>query len=102
VLPDPGAVMSGDQIAGYSALEFRDPGLYSVAGYSGVEVLVRTLQEASSWDATEAGQAARDMSVDTLIGNVSYNSSGALAKPRVYFFQVSGGQYGQVLASVVR
>jgi ABC-type branched-subunit amino acid transport system substrate-binding protein len=93
--------MSEGQRTNYESLEFREPGLYSVAGYSGVEVLVQALQQANSWDATEAGQAARDLSVDTLIGNVSYDPGGGLAKSRVYFFQVNGLQYGQVLASIV-
>jgi len=102
VLPDPKAVMGGSQLAAYASMEFREPGLYSVAGYSGVEVLARAFERANSWDATAAGRAARDLNVDTLIGNVSYDAQGKLAKPRIYFFQVSGGRYGQALASIVR
>ena len=98
VLPDPTGVMSASQLARYSSLEFREPGLYSVAGYSGVELVVKASEKASSWDATAAGQAARDLDVDTLVGNVSYDSAGELTAPRIYFFRVGGGRFGQALA----
>ncbi len=93
-LPDPTTVLSLAQLVNFSALEGRDPEFYTVAGYSGVEFIVGAYQaEGTLEDAEKAALNARQTSINTLLGEISFDAQGDLKQPKVHFFQVEGHQF---------
>ena len=101
VLPDPAAVMSSEQLANYAALEFREAELYSVAGYSGLEVIVQAFQQAGALDASQAADAARQTKIKTLMGEVSYDTQGNLLETKIHFLQVQSHRFKESFDQVV-
>jgi len=88
VLPDPAKVMVSGQLAQYADLEGRIPEPHSVAGYAGVEFIVRGYEKAGTLDANQAAAKTRQAKIKTLMGEVEFNAQGRLQRPKIHFFQV--------------
>ncbi|KPL23759.1 MAG: hypothetical protein AMJ93_03940 [Anaerolineae bacterium SM23_84] len=82
----------------YQALEARNPGTYSVAGYSAMQVIAEGIKKAGSFNAAQVAEAIRNLDLETLVGRVSYNAVGDLEEQRIYIFQVRDGDFVQVHA----
>ncbi len=101
VLPDPGTVLGSNQLASYEALEGRAAEFYTVAGYSGVEFIVRAFEAASALDANKAATQARQKRIKTVIGEVSFDKNGYLQKSKIHFFRVQGRMFKESFARQV-
>ncbi len=82
----------------YQELEARNPGTYSVAGYSAMQVIAEGIKKAGSFNAAQVAEAIRNLDLETLVGRVSYNAVGDLEEQRIYIFQVRDGDFEQVHA----
>jgi branched-chain amino acid transport system substrate-binding protein len=97
ITPDPKVVASKDWWNAYQKLESRNPGTYSIAGYSAMMVLAEGAKRAKSLDATAISNALRQGPLSTLVGSLSYDDKGDLKDQRVYIFQVRNNDFQQVL-----
>jgi len=96
ITPDPKVVADEKWWRAYQAVESRNPGTYSIAGYSAMTVMARGVAHARSLDAAAISQALREIDISTLIGPVKYDDKGDLTDQRVYIFQVRDGDFVQV------
>lgn len=96
ISPDPRAVATPAWLNEYQVLEARNPGIDSTTGYSAADVLLAGVLKASSADGKAIAQAIHGLTLKTLVGNVSYDSSGDLKEQKVYIFQVQSGKFTQV------
>ncbi|HSJ57952.1 MAG TPA: branched-chain amino acid ABC transporter substrate-binding protein, partial [Anaerolineae bacterium] len=95
--PQPAAAVDDTWIKEYQAVEYRNPDTYSINGFSAMEVLAKAVEEAGSLDAGDVANALRSIAkVDTPMGDLSYDDNGDLENPRIYIFQVQGGDWMQV------
>ncbi len=98
ITPDPKLVADKKWWADYQQLETRNPGTYSVAGYSAMDVIAAGVKKANTFDASKVAEAIRNLDFQTLVGQVRYNAAGDLQQPRVYIFQVKNGEFAQLSA----
>ena len=96
ITPDPKVVANKDWWNAYQKLESRNPGTYSIAGYSAMAVLAEGAKRAKSLDSTAIGNALRSGELTALVGPVAYDDKGDLKQQRVYIFQVRNGDFVQV------
>jgi branched-chain amino acid transport system substrate-binding protein len=82
----------------YQELEARNPGTYSIAGYSAMEVIAEGVKKAGTFSASQVAEAIRNLDFQSLVGRISYNAAGDLREQRVYIFQVRDGDFSQVAA----
>lgn len=94
--PSPMTAADQQWIKAYQEVEYRNPDTYSVNGYSAMNVLVEGVKRAKSLNAADVANAIRSLTVDTLLGRVSYEEDGDLKDPTIYIFQVREGQFVQV------
>jgi branched-chain amino acid transport system substrate-binding protein len=95
--PRPEAVVDETWIREYQAVEYRNPDTYSINGYAAMEVIAEGAREAGSIEAGEVAGAIRSLvSVETPMGNLSYDTEGDLEEQRIYIFQVQQGDWLQV------
>ena len=98
ITPDPKIVADKKWWADYQQLETRNPGTYSVAGYSAMDVIAAGIKKANTFDASKVADAIRGLDLQTLVGEVRYNAAGDLQQPKVYIFQVKDGEFTQLSA----
>jgi len=96
ITPDPKVVTDSKWWSEYQKLETRNPGTYSVAGYSAMAVIAEGVKKAGSFDAAKVSAAIHNLDFSTLVGHVSYNNAGDLKEQKVYIFQVKNGEFTQV------
>ena len=77
----------------YQVLENRNPGTYSIAGYSAMSVIAEGVKAAKSLDADRIAEAIRRLDFTSLVGHVAYDDRGDLRDQRVYIFQVQNGDF---------
>ncbi len=82
----------------YQELEARNPGTYSIAGYSAMEVIAEGVKKAGTLNASQVAQAIRNLDFQSLVGRINYNSAGDLREQKVYIFQVKDGDFVQLSA----
>jgi branched-chain amino acid transport system substrate-binding protein len=97
ITPDPKAVADDDWWRAYQVIEARNPGTYSVAGYSAMMALAEGVRQAKSLEAGAVSQALRQLDLKTLVGQIRYDDHGDLLTQQVYIFRVEGGEFVQVL-----
>ena len=100
ITPDPKLVTDEDWWRAYQELEARNPGTYSIAGYSAMTVIAEGAKLAKSLDAAAIGSALRQIDLGTLVGAVRYDHKGDLTEQRVYIFQIRDGEFVQVRPKV--
>lgn len=96
ISPDPKMVADEAWWKAYQAVEYRNPGTYSAAGYSALEVMAEGARRARSLDGRQVAEAIRQLDFKTLIGPVRYTPQGDLTEQKIYIFQVKNGQFVQV------
>jgi len=94
--PSPATAVDERWVKAYQAVEYRNPDTYSINGYAAMTVLAEAARRASSIAGERLAQALRDVQADTVIGPISYDENGDLRDPRVFIFQVKGGEFVQV------
>ena len=96
ITPDARVVADQQWWKDYQAVESRNPGTYSAAGFSALNVISEAAKKANTLDGRRLADAARGLDLQTLVGKVRYQATGDLAEPQVYIFQVKGGVYQQI------
>ncbi len=96
ITPDARAVADSQWWKDYQAVESRNPGTYSAAGYSALMVMSEAAKKANALNGRQAADAARSLDLTTLVGKIHYQASGDVADPQVYIFQVKDGVYQQI------
>jgi len=96
ITPDPKVVAKAEWWEAYRKVESRNPGTYSIAGYSAMTVLAEATRKANRLDSAAIAQAMRSTDFSALIGPVRYDDNGDLQEQRIYIFQVRDGEFVQV------
>ena len=96
ISPDPKMVADEAWWKAYQAVEYRNPGTYSAAGYSALAVMAEGARRANSLDGRKVADAIRNLDFKTLIGQVQYNPNGDLKTQKIYIFQVKDGEFVQM------
>lgn len=94
--PSPEQAVGEDWIKRYQDVEYRNPDTYSINGYSALRVLAEGVRTAGSFDANAVSEAIRSSTVDTPMGELSFQANGDLKDATVYIFQVQDGSFVQV------
>lgn len=94
--PDTRTVTDRQWLLQYQQLETRNPGTYSLAGYSAMTVLIEGAQKANSLDAAKIAAALRQGEFNTLVGEIRYDANGDLQDQRIFVFKVEQGEFVQV------
>jgi branched-chain amino acid transport system substrate-binding protein len=82
----------------YQELEARNPGTYSIAGYSAMEVIAEGIKKAGTFSASQVAEAIRNLDFQSLVGHIVYDAAGDLREQRVYIFQVKDQDFSPVSA----
>ena len=98
ITPDSDLVTDSKWREEYQELEARNPGTYSVAGYSAMEVLVEGVKKAGNLSAAQVAEAIRSLDLESLVGRISYDASGDLKEQTIYIFQVQNGEFVQAFS----
>jgi branched-chain amino acid transport system substrate-binding protein len=96
ITPDPRAVTDQAWWKEYQRLENRNPGTYSIAGYSAMTVLAEGAARAKSLRAADIELVLRSIDLKTLAGDIRFDAKGDLVDQRVYVFQVRDSEFVQV------
>jgi branched-chain amino acid transport system substrate-binding protein len=102
ITPDPKLVTDQQWWLEYQELETRNPGTYSIAGYSAMAVIAEGVKKAKSLETARVTDAIRSLDFDTLVGHISYDSVGDLREQHIYIFQVQDGSARWRLCAGVR
>jgi branched-chain amino acid transport system substrate-binding protein len=94
--PSPEQAVGQDWIRHYQEVEYRNPDTYSINGYSALRVLAEGVRAAGSFDATAVSEAIRSSTIDTPMGELSFQANGDLKDATVYIFQVQDNSFVQV------
>ena len=100
ITPDSRGVTDQAWLSAYQELEARNPGTYSVAGYSAMLVLAEGVKKAGSLDADAVAAALRGMEIKSPMGTISYDDRGDMQQQQIYIFQVRDGEFQQVKPAV--
>jgi len=98
ITPDPKLTTDDAWWKDYQELEARNPGTYSIAGYSAMEVIAEGVKKAGTFAASDVAAAIRNLDFQSLVGRVSYDAAGDLQEQTVYIFQVRDGEFYQIQA----
>lgn len=96
ITPDATAVSDVKWWQSYQAVENRNPGTYSTAGYSAMDVLTEAIRQAGSFESGKIVEAMHRLRYRTLVGEISYDLHGDLEKQNIYIFQVRQDKYEQI------
>ncbi len=96
ITPDPKAVTDASWWKAYQKLENRNPGTYSVAGFSAMLALAEGVKRARSLQVDAILQALRQLDLQTPVGRIRFDEKGDLVEQYVYIFQVRDGDFVQV------
>jgi len=96
VTPDSRAVADEQWWKDYQAVEKRNPGTYSVAGYAAMTVLAQGVERAKSLDGNRVAQALHEIHYSSLVGPIAYDERGDLKQQNIFIFQVQKGQFVQI------
>lgn len=98
ITPDPKLVADKKWWIEYQELEARNPGTYSIAGYSALDVISAGVKKAGTFEASKVAEAIRSLDFQSLVGRIRYDAKGDLTEQRVYIFQVKNGDFVQLSA----
>lgn len=96
ITPDPKAVTDEAWWKEYQKLENRNPGTYSIAGFSAMMVLAEGVKRARAFQAEAVIQTLQQIDLQTPAGRIRFDEKGDLVEQRVYIFQVRDGDFVQV------
>jgi len=95
ITPDPKVVADAQWWREYQEIESRNPGTYSIAGYSAMTVLAEGVKRAGSLDTAAISRALKQGELTTLVGKITYDERGDLENQQIYIFQVRDGEFVQ-------
>lgn len=98
ITPDPKVVADSQWWSEYQKLETRNPGTYSIAGYSAMAVIAEGVKKAGTLDAPEVSKAVHSLDFQSMVGHISFDNAGDLKEQKIYIFQVKNGDFTQVSA----
>ena len=98
ITPDPKVAADSKWWTEYQKLETRNPGTYSIAGYSAMAVIAEGVKRAGSFDISKLTASIRSLDFQSLVGHISYDPAGDLRDQKIYVFQVQKGDFAQVSA----
>jgi branched-chain amino acid transport system substrate-binding protein len=96
ITPDPKLVADKKWWTEYQELEARNPGTYSIPGYSAMEVISEGVKKAGSFEGSKVAEAIRSLDFQSLVGHIRYDAAGDLTEQRIYIFQVKNGDFVQI------
>jgi len=96
ITPDPKLVTDEKWWAEYQKVESRNPGTYSIPGYSALEVIAEGVKKAGTFDAIRVADAIRELNFDSLVGPITYDTAGDLVEQNIYIFRVQEGDFVQI------
>lgn len=94
--PSPRYVADEQWIEAYQVVEYRNPDTYSVNGYVAMQVLAAGVQHANALDSDRIADALRGEMLETMLGELSYESNGNLSSPKIWVYQVVNQEFEQV------
>lgn len=94
--PSPRNVADAKWFEAYQAVEYRNPDTYSVNGYVALQALADAVRDADSFERDDIAEALRDNSMDTLLGDLRFESDGDLVDPKIWIYQVQNDEFAQV------
>jgi branched-chain amino acid transport system substrate-binding protein len=94
--PSPWAAAGDDWIKAYQEVEYRNPDTYSLNGYTAMKVLLDGAEKAGDFGGQAVADAVRGLDFDSLLGHISYDSTGDLKDPTIYIFRVQNEEFVQV------
>lgn len=94
--PSPRNVADAQWFEAYQAVEYRNPDTYSVNGYVAMQALAAAVREADSFEREAVSAALRDNSIDTLLGDLTFEPDGDLVDPKIWIYQVQNEEFAQV------
>lgn len=94
--PSPRNVADAQWFEAYQAVEYRNPDTYSVNGYVAMQALAAAVSEADSFEREAVSAALRDNSIDTLLGDLTFEPDGDLVDPKIWIYQVQNEEFAQV------
>ncbi len=94
--PSPHNVADAKWFEAYQAVEYRNPDNFSINGYVAMQVLADGVQKANKLDASAIVQALHSGALNTLLNALTYEQDGDLANPKIWIYQVKGGEFQQV------
>ena len=86
--PTPPVAADERWINAYRALEFRDPGAYSINGYVAMQALAAGARAANSLQGEEIAKALREIEIETLLGPLRFGGNGEPVDPQVWIYRV--------------
>ncbi len=98
ITPDPKLAADSKWWADYQKLETRNPGTYSIAGYSAMAVIAEGIKKANSFDAARVAASIRNLDFQSLVGHISYDPAGDLKEQKIYVSQIKNGDFSQISA----
>jgi branched-chain amino acid transport system substrate-binding protein len=96
ITPDPKLATDAKWWKEYQQLEARNPGTYSIAGYSAMEVIAEGIKKAGTLNGARVADAIRELNIQSPVGQIAFDQTGDLREQRVYLFQVKDGDFVQV------
>ena len=96
ITPDPKTATDEKWWQAYQILENRNPGTYSIAGYSAMAVIAQGVKAARTFDSAQVANAIRNLDFTSLVGHVTYDDQGDLREQNVYIFRVENGDFLQI------
>jgi branched-chain amino acid transport system substrate-binding protein len=94
--PSPRYIADSQWFEAYQVVEYRNPDTYSVNGYVAMQVLAEGVKHADVLDSAKVADALRSNNLETLLGELSYESNGNLANPQIWVYQVVDQEFEQV------
>jgi branched-chain amino acid transport system substrate-binding protein len=94
--PSPRNVADAQWFEAYQAVEYRNPDTYSVNGYVAMQALAAAVRDADSFERDAVSEALRDNTIDTLLGDLTFEPDGDLVDPKIWIYQVQNQEFAQV------
>ena len=94
--PSPRYVADEKWFEAYQVVEYRNPDTYSVNGYLAMQVLAAGVQHANTLDSDGVADALRREKLETMFGELSYESNCDLSAPNIWVYQVVNQEFEQV------
>ncbi|MDF1514861.1 MAG: branched-chain amino acid ABC transporter substrate-binding protein [Anaerolineae bacterium] len=94
--PSPRYAADESWFEAYQVVEHRNPDTYSVNGYVAMQVLAAGITHANSLEAVSVADALRREKLETLLGELQYESNGDLSAPGIWVYQVVNQEFEQV------
>jgi branched-chain amino acid transport system substrate-binding protein len=94
--PSPRYVADEQWFEAYQVVEYRNPDTYSVNGYVAMQVLAEGVKHANTLDSDSVADALRREQLETMLGELSYESNGNLSEPGIWVYQVVNQEFEQV------